>query len=225
MRFVGAVLTGAKVTTWIQRPIASGSGRSALSVCPSIHDARRMTDTVLLTYHSEEGQTGKVAERIASVLRDHGRRVDVAAAESDPSPVGYAGVILGDSIHVGRHSRALRRWITAHRGELAAVPTALFQVSMTSASGTADDTVEARRLVNVLLDDTGLEPDMVAMFAGALAYTRYGWLTRRVMTRIAEHRDQPTDTSRDHEYTDWDAVEEFAVDAAAMFTTVVGTPS
>lgn len=177
-----------------------------------------MTNRILLTYHSEEGQTAKIADHIATRIRAFGSDIDVATAESDPSVIGYGGVIVGDSIHVGQHSRELRGWIARHRDGLDGVPTALFQVSLASAT---DDDVhhsEARSRVNQLLDDTGLTPDMVAMFGGAIAYTSYGWLKRRIMHHIASRDLGDTDTSQDYEYTDWDAVDAFAVDAVALFT-------
>lgn len=171
---------------------------------------------ILLTYHSGEGQTARIADRIAAVLRDNDASVDVATADADPSPVGYDGVIVGDSIHLGRHSRALRRWIARHVDQLDTVPTALFQVSLTSARDDPAHQTEANELAQRLLDATGLDPDLVGLFAGALAYTRYGRLKRRMMRRIAAAEGNPTDTSRDHEFTDWDGVEQFAIDALAV---------
>lgn len=168
---------------------------------------------ILLTYHSGEGQTAKVAAHIAQVLRDRGATVQVALAEDDPSPAGFDGVIVGDSIHLGRHSRELRRWITRHGDQLDPVPTAVFQVSLTSAHHDQEHELEAQRMLGDLLSDTGLDPDVVGLFAGALAYTRYGWLKRRMMIRIAASQGDDTDTSHDYEYTDWDAVEHFATDA------------
>jgi menaquinone-dependent protoporphyrinogen oxidase len=51
----------------------------------------------------------------------------------------------------------------------------------------------------------------VGLFAGALAYTRYGFLLRWVMRRIARSRGgRDLDTSRDYVYTDLDSVRRFA---------------
>ena len=50
------------------------------------------------------------------------------------------------------------------------------------------------------------------MFAGALVYTQYGWFKRRVMRVIARREGGDTDMTHDHEYTDWQAVEQFARD-------------
>ncbi len=175
-----------------------------------------MSTRVLVVYHSEEGQAAKVAERIASVLAAEGTVVDTATSDDDPSPGGYDGVIVGDSIHVGRHSRSLQRWLTHHADALDGVPTALFQVSLTSAHDDIEHAGEAHQLVQGLLDGTGFDPDMVGMFAGALAYTRYGWLKRRLMHHVAASQGDPIDTSTDHEFTDWDAVEHFAADALSL---------
>jgi menaquinone-dependent protoporphyrinogen oxidase len=175
-----------------------------------------MTNRILLAYHSDEGQTAKIAGHITAALRDRGVVVEVATAEDDPSPAGFDVVIVGDSIHMGRHSRSLRRWLTRHADELDTVPLALFQVSLTSATDDAEHDAEAHGLVDRLLEATGIDPAVVGLFAGALAYTRYGWLKRSVMRRIAAAQGDDTDTSRDHEYTDWDAVEQFARDAHAL---------
>ena len=175
-----------------------------------------MPTRILLAFHSAEGQTAKIADRIAARLAGHDVVVDLARTDTDPSPAGYDGVIMGDSIHLGRHSRSLRRWSTTHADELDRVPIALFQVSLTSAHDGPDEAAEAHRLLQQLLDGTGLDPDIVGLFAGALAYRRYGWLKRRMMRRIAAGQGDPTDTTVDHEFTDWEAVDQFADDARAL---------
>ncbi|MGD9750931.1 MAG: flavodoxin domain-containing protein [Acidimicrobiia bacterium] len=184
-----------------------------------------MDARILIVYHSEEGQTAKIADRIATVLTEGGADVQRAIADDAPSPDGFNGVIVGDSIHLGRHSRSLRRWLTRHADTLDSLPIALFQVSLTSAHDDLEHAHEAHQLLQRLLDGTGLDPDIVGLFAGALAYTRYGWLKRRMMTRIAADQGDPTDTTTDHEFTDWQAVEDFANHALALFTRLApGSP-
>jgi menaquinone-dependent protoporphyrinogen oxidase len=165
---------------------------------------------ILMVVHSGEGQSRRIADRVAEVLRDRGAEVTVAEPDVAPEPRGFDAVVVGDSIHLGRHSKALRRWLVEHAVALAQAPLALFQVSLTSATHDDDHDVLARKMVADLVDETGVRPDEVALFAGRLAYTQYGWLTRRIMRSIARREGQDTDTSRDHEYTDWDAVERFA---------------
>lgn len=176
------------------------------------------TPRVLIVYRSEEGQTARIAERVGSVLRAGGVLVDIEPAADRPGadPLAYDSVVIGDSIHAGRHSSVLVRWLRGHRGELTEVPIAVFQVSLTSAVDDPGHRADAQELLNDLLAGTDLQPRTTGLFAGALAYTRYGWLIRRVMRRIAAADGHSTDTSVDHEYTDWDDVERFAREVVLM---------
>ena len=92
------------------------------------------------------------------------------------------------------------------------MPSALFQVSLTSANPDVEHTDTAHALVEDLLKRTGFDPDAVGLFAGALVYTQYGWFKRRVMRAIVKREGGDLDMSCDYEYTDWAAVERFAED-------------
>ncbi len=101
-------------------------------------------------------------------------------------------------------------------GALASRPTALFQVSLTSANPDAEHTATAQMLIHDLIERTGCDPDLVGLFAGALVYTRYGWMKRRIMRSIARKEGGDTDLTRDYEYTDWAAVDQFAHDKGTI---------
>ena len=94
----------------------------------------------------------------------------------------------------------------------------VFPMSLTSATDDEAHVHQAHGMVAELLGETGLDPDLVGLFAGALAYTRYGWFKRRLMRRAAAQEGTDTDTSRDYEYTDWDEVDHFAADAYSLIT-------
>ena len=51
--------------------------------------------------------------------------------------------------------------------------------------------------------------------AGALLYRQYGAIVRLVMRFIAKVAGATTDTSRDHEYTDWQMLDRFVDELAA----------
>lgn len=171
---------------------------------------------ILVVFHTSEGQTARIAEQIAAVLRELGDDVDVVDVAGAPDPDDYSGVIVGDSIHAVHHSKALTRYVRDHVATLDTRPSALFQVSLTSANPDAEHTATAQRLVQELLDRTGFDPDLVGMFAGALVYTRYGWFKRHVMRAISRREGGDTDMTHDYEYTDWQAVEQFARDVHAL---------
>jgi menaquinone-dependent protoporphyrinogen oxidase len=167
---------------------------------------------VLVVFHTSEGQTARIAEHIAAVLRELGDDVEVHDVAGAPAPEQFDGVIVGDSIHAVHHSKPLTRYVHDHVAVLNKLPAALFQVSLTSVNPDDEHTATAQGLVQELLERTNFDPDLVGLFAGALVYTQYGWFKRRVMRAISRREGGDTDMSHDHEYTDWQAVEQFARD-------------
>ena len=175
-----------------------------------------MNPKILVVFHTLEGQTANIAERIASQLRDSGDTVDVAETHEAPGPDLYDAVVVGDSIHAVHHSRQLVHYLKEHALALNAMPSALFQVSLTSVNPDAEHTAAAQGLVHELIGRTRFEPDIVGLFAGALVYTKYGWFKRRLMRSIVKREGGDTDMSHDYEYTDWEAVDHFAHDIDAL---------
>jgi menaquinone-dependent protoporphyrinogen oxidase len=184
-----------------------------------------MDPRVLVAYHTSEGQTAKIVDRIASCLRDGGLAVDVFEVTRAPEPDGYDAVVVGDSIHAVHHSRGLVHYLHEHATALDAMPTALFQVSLTSTNPDADHTAAARAMVDELEERTGYHPKLVALFAGALKYTKYGFFERRVMRSISRREGGDTDMHHDYEYTDWDAVDRFAADVDRLVRDGTRMPS
>ncbi|MBI5910441.1 MAG: protoporphyrinogen oxidase [Betaproteobacteria bacterium] len=167
---------------------------------------------ILLLYATTEGQTALIAECIARALREKAYSVEMLPADIDPArldPAAYDAVMVGASIHYGRHPAYLRTLIRRHRDVLAARPCAFFSVSL-SAGGPRPKPKAAQRYLDKFLRQTGWQPQLTASFAGALKYSLYGPIKRRVMIVFVGLGGGNTDTSQDYEYTDWDAVERFA---------------
>jgi len=168
---------------------------------------------IAILYGTTEGQTGKIAQRVASIGREHGHHVDVVhLAEVDASfdIAAYDGVMVGASIHEGSHQRYVYRWLKAHQAALASMPTAAFTVCLAIRSLNEDERTEARAFSGLYEEKTGWNPDVSEVFAGALMYSEYNWLVRMVMKSIARHEGGSTDMSHDTEYTDWTEVDRFA---------------
>jgi menaquinone-dependent protoporphyrinogen oxidase len=164
---------------------------------------------VLILYATTEGHTARVAQRIAKRLQDRGHRVEWRQAHSARTSLDleqYETMIVGASVHYGRHPGHLRALLRKHRPELAARPGAFFSVSLSAATTPQ----RARRYVETFLRQVGWQPQHTAAFGGALRYSRYGSLKRLVMVAFAALAGHDTDASRDYEYTDWDAVDRFA---------------
>lgn len=167
---------------------------------------------ILVAYATTEGHTGKIAAFIAERLRIRGHRVDLvdtatpAAAQVPPT---YQAAFLGGSLHQQRHQDSLRHFIESNRLWLGTLPCAFFSVSLSAALDDTDSRLETQRLAREFLDECGLQPTTTRCIAGALAYTRYDYFKRLVMRLIARQKGQPTDTTRDYEYTNWIDVETF----------------
>ena len=69
----------------------------------------------------------------------------------------------------------------------------------------------------MFLRETGWHPTVIRAVAGALLYTKYSFLLRFVMKRIARKAGAGTDTSKDYEYTDWEGLDHFVT----AFTSVI----
>jgi len=167
---------------------------------------------ILVAYGSTEGQTRKIAEFIAERLRIRGHRVDIvdtaAPAAEQVLPI-YQAAVLGGSVHQHKHQAALDHFIAHNRAWLMAMPCAFFSVSLSAALEDMESRIEVQRLLNAFVDESGLKPVATRCIAGALRYTQYDYFKRLVMRMIAKQRGQTTDTSRDHEYTNWSGVEAF----------------
>ncbi|HUB09703.1 MAG TPA: flavodoxin domain-containing protein [Myxococcales bacterium] len=170
---------------------------------------------VLIAYGTTEGMTRRIAERMAEVAGSLGHAVEILdTGQGATRPLeGYDAVLVGASVHLGRHQRAVRRFIAAHEGLLGAAHTGFFSVCLAIASKNERERREARRTAEAFPESLGWRPDVVQVFGGALMLSKYGFLTRLVMRAIARREqggDVPMD--RDTVYTDWAAVERFVKD-------------
>ena len=172
--------------------------------------------SILVLFASHFGQTRAIANTIADELRGAGHEVDVVdARRSDvPPPEDYDIAVLGSRVELGHHASAIRSYVTMHREALRDMPTAFFSVSMAAAHAGAS--ADPNGYMTSLFEDTGWRPELSAAFAGALRYRQYDWLTRFIMKQISRSAGHTTDTSRDHEFTDWKRVHAFGRRIAEM---------
>jgi menaquinone-dependent protoporphyrinogen oxidase len=159
-----------------------------------------------------EGQTVLIAERLAETLRAAGASADVLDLDAETTPPldGYDGLLLGGSVRGGRYRRSLRRLLRRRQDDLARVPWAFFSVCLTIAATGEDARAEARALPRRLLADEGLDPAEVAVFGGALRFSRHTRLGARLLFAINRRYLPDTDMDHDWEYTDWDEVDALA---------------
>lgn len=170
------------------------------------------THRFLIVYGTHHGRTALIGQRIAQVLQSTGSTMLVSGIDlpRSISPGEYDGVIVGGSIQYNRHQNFLKTFVREHRDALNAMPSAFFSVSGAGAGRTEAQRAKANGYITDFLRETGWRPTSIASFGGAIAYTRYNPILRWVIKRIAAQSGAPTDTTRDHSFTDWTQVDRFA---------------
>lgn len=176
---------------------------------------------ILMLYATHYGQTRKISETFAQTLTEQGHDVTVRDVQS---PVAldlrdFNAVVVGAPVYRARFSRQVRKWLRSHSAELAPKPTAFFSVCL-GVLERDEAAVQAheQKIVRDLCQEVGWEPTLTRVLPGGLPYTRYGWLTRWMMKRIAAQAGGDTDTRRDYDYTDRAEVQRFAREFSNLTT-------
>jgi menaquinone-dependent protoporphyrinogen oxidase len=144
--------------------------------------------TILVVYASHDGQTRRIADWVATVIQARGHLVellDAAQDSQDRDLSRFQAVLIGSPIRAQGYLRPVVRFIQSHRTALDALPTLFFSVGLAIVSKTHDGRAQTMRLVEKLVAETGWRPGRVELVAGALQYSRYNFLVRFVMRRIA----------------------------------------
>jgi len=166
----------------------------------------------LIVFGTTDGHTQQVAEAVAETFRVEGWGASVVEARDatpDVRPEEFDRVVVAASVQAGKYQRPVRKWTRQHAAALNKVPSAFLSVCL----GILETRPEAQREVRAIPERffswSGWQPSATKIVAGALPYTRYGWLKKLIMKRIATKAGGDTDTTRDFEYTDWEDLREF----------------
>ena len=167
---------------------------------------------ILMVFGTKEGQTATITERMAQIIRNQSHQVTTYSAKEIPNEFNtdsFDAAIVGGSIHMGGYPASLRKFVTRHRDWLNSVPSGFFTVCMAIHSQRSEEREAAKAYGQHFIAATQWNPTLIDTFAGAVKYTQYNVITRYIMKMITKREGGSTDTSHDHEYTDWDAVARF----------------
>jgi menaquinone-dependent protoporphyrinogen oxidase len=177
--------------------------------------------SILVLYGTIEGQTRKIARFIADRLAARGheaRLVDAAEAEPELDPRAFCAAVIAASLHAGHYQAPVVDFVRRQHVILNAMPTAFVSVSLSAASHDADDLEGLARCVADFEHRTQWTPREIYHASGAFRFSQYDFLKRWALKYIAYRKGQPTDTSKDYELTDWDALGAFVDRFAAKLT-------
>ncbi len=167
-----------------------------------------------IIYESRDGQTEKIARRMAEAAKELVKEVQVSDIRNLPAefdPGEFDAVILGAPIYYSRHTGGMKAFILDHLEILSQRPSFFFSVSLNANS---ESKVVPERYVTQFLAKTGWTPRATATLAGAVLFRDYNWFIRLLMKFLVAIHGAETDTSRNYEYTKWELVDKFARECA-----------
>jgi menaquinone-dependent protoporphyrinogen oxidase len=176
---------------------------------------------IVILYATRQGHTRRIAGQVAAGLQKRGLKAQAADVRELPDTFDlktYCGVVLAASVHAGRHEREMIQFAKKHRKDLQAMPNAFLSVTLSEAGAERKNATEqeharfvceVQTMIERFVSDTEWQPEHVVPVAGALRYSHYNFFVRLLMKGVARRAGGSTDTSHDHDYTDWVALDEF----------------
>ncbi len=167
---------------------------------------------ILIAYGTSEGQTRKIAEKIATQAENMGHNVvlyDTARKPDGTRPEDFDRIVVAGSVHERGHQQSVEVFVLANKAALDERPTLFLSVSLSAAF--ADGAAEARSYIDRFVEGTGWKPGRSLPVAGATHTGEYDYF----QSQILEHgvlKDR-AETGNDVEFTDWQALS----DAVELF--------
>ena len=171
---------------------------------------------ILLLYSTVDGHTLEICRRIQRVVSDRGHDVALVelTAASAPDIEPFDRVVIGASIRYGKHRPEVATFIERNRAALEDRSGAFFSVNAV-ARKPEKRTPETNPYVRKFLGKISWRPPLIGIFAGKIDYPRYGFVDKTMIRFIMWMTKGPTDPTGTFEFTDWDAVDDFARQVAA----------
>lgn len=166
---------------------------------------------ILLLYSTVDGHTLEICKRLQQRLSERGHEATITelTASAAPDPAPYDSVVIGASIRYGKHRPEVAGFIDRNRATLEARNCAFFSVNAV-ARKPEKRTAETNPYVRKFLQKISWRPPLIGIFAGKIDYPRYGFVDKTMIRFIMWMTKGPTDPTGTFEFTDWDAVDDFA---------------
>lgn len=168
-------------------------------------------EKILLLHSSTDGHTIKILnyikEKLGSEVECELQNINLITTIDFTL---YDRIMIGGSIRYGHLNKNLYAFIANNLSQLEQNKVAFFCVNLT-ARKVEKNTPETNAYMQTFLSKSKWIPELQAVFAGALYYPRYKWFDRVMIQLIMKITGGETDSSKEVEYTDWDKVEQFAI--------------
>lgn len=174
---------------------------------------------LLIVYASYDGQTRCIAEAISKEAVDYAVTWCNLQNEIPPNPADFDKILVGASVRYGRFHPQLLRFVKLYKHSLMATNAAFFGVCLL-ARKPEKRSAQTNVYLRKFLKQSEWKPSKIAMFAGALYYSRYTWLQTCLLRFILFVTGGPTAVDKDIEFTDWSSVKAFSLEFFSNIVTI-----
>ncbi|MDZ7806444.1 MAG: flavodoxin domain-containing protein [Gracilimonas sp.] len=162
---------------------------------------------LLIIYGTVEGQTRKICERIKNEAKLNGHTVSLNNSTGpNLSPFGFDAIIIASSVHNEKFQDSIEQYAGDYAKVLNNIVGVFVTVSLTAANDEPEGWKELEEITNDLLSRTGWHPTFIEHVAGAIRYSKYNYFKKFIVRNIAGRNGTQIDNSDDHEFTDWEQV-------------------
>jgi menaquinone-dependent protoporphyrinogen oxidase len=151
---------------------------------------------VLVAFATRTGCTEGIAEHIGKTLSEAGLEADVVPAAAGPDPSRYDAVFLGSGARAGNWHGPAKKWMRSNAEVLKTKPLALFTCGLTMAAE-PEKADEVRGYTDSLLEETGLEPIDIGLFAGWFVPEKFSLVGRTILNKM---------DAKQGDFRDWEAI-------------------
>ena len=171
-----------------------------------------MKPKIGIIYSTVDGQTLKICNKLREVLKQNDQEVDlVSIDEFNEDITKYDKIVIGASIRYGVHNPKIIEFIKTNKILLDSIKTAFFSVNLVARKPEKSDP-ETNPYVVKFFQTINWKPTVVKVFAGKLDYKKYSFFDRKMIQLIMWMTKGPTNTDAEIEYTNWEKVNEFAIE-------------
>jgi menaquinone-dependent protoporphyrinogen oxidase len=176
------------------------------------------TATIAIVYATRDGQSKRIAERIAERLGDHGATRSLHALRLGAEPEIDAesdAIVAVLAVRYGRVLPEAREFLQGFAGRQASPPLALALVNLVARNPSRRGP-ETNPYLRQTLARYRLKPALATAFGGRLNYPKYRFFDRQIIRLIMAMTGGVADGRSDIDYTDWAEVDSFAATVIAL---------
>jgi len=167
--------------------------------------------TTLLIYSTTDGHTKKISLKIQEIIETKGQKATLLPIEEITTTIldSHDKIVIGASIRYGKHQKIVADFIEQKKTTLEIKPSAFFTVNLVARKPEKCQP-DTNPYIIKFLTQLNWQPSLQGVFAGKLDYQKYGFIDRNMIRFIMWMTKGPTDPKTNIEFTNWEAVDQFA---------------